>query len=353
MSRHRIPAIVLAAVLAAAAVWLVAAGRRDPVPARAAGAGVATATAAVEARRLVDREDVEGTLDFADPQTVTAAAAGTVTRLRAEGSTVRRGQSLYSIDAVAAGYVLYGRILMYRDLSAASADGGDVEQLERNLAALGHDPGEIDGDWDAATTAAVRAWEAARGATVDGIAKVSEVVIVAGAARVGAHQAEVGDRVGAGAPVTGLTSRRRVVTARLATSRQAGVDLGDAVRVTLPDGTEVRGRVTTVGRVARGGGDGEEATVALEVALRGRAARRGGLDRAPVTVSVATSATRAATAVPVTALLATGGGRYAVEVVDGGGRRRTVPVALGAFADGYAEVSGAGLRPGLRVVVPR
>jgi hypothetical protein len=54
----------------------------------------------------------------------------------------------------------------------------------------------------------------------------------------------------------------------------------------------------------------------------------------------------------VTALLAVGGGRYAVEVAEGG-RRRTVPVALGTFAAGYAEVTAAGLRPGARVVVAR
>jgi hypothetical protein len=49
--------------------------------------------------------------------------------------------------------------------------------------------------------------------------------------------------------------------------------------------------------------------------------------------------------------VATAAGRYAVEVLDG--RRRLAPVELGAFADGYVEVSGKGIREGARVVVPR
>jgi hypothetical protein len=55
--------------------------------------------------------------------------------------------------------------------------------------------------------------------------------------------------------------------------------------------------------------------------------------------------------VPITALVATGGGRYAVELA--GARRRLVAVRTGAYAGGYVEVSGAGLRNGARVVVPR
>jgi multidrug efflux pump subunit AcrA (membrane-fusion protein) len=105
--------------------------------------------------------------------------------------------------------------------------------------------------------------------------------------------------------------------------------------------------------VATAGDDGAEATVELRVVLRGRAARRAHLDRAPVTVSIATDTAKGVLAVPVTALVATAAGRYAVEVVDAGGARRLVPVKLGAFADGYVEVSGAGLREGVQVTVPR
>jgi multidrug efflux pump subunit AcrA (membrane-fusion protein) len=65
---------------------------------------------------------------------------------------------------------------------------------------------------------------------------------------------------------------------------------------------------------------------------------------------VETGRTKNAVAVPVTALVATAPGRYAVELA---GSRRLVPVTLGAFAEDWVQVSGAGLAPGTRVVVPR
>ena len=83
--------------------------------------------------------------------TVAAPAAGTITRLRDEGDTVTRGRSLMSIDAKATAWVLYGTIPMYRDLGPGVSDGSDVRQLERNLKALGYDPGTVDDDWTSAT----------------------------------------------------------------------------------------------------------------------------------------------------------------------------------------------------------
>jgi multidrug efflux pump subunit AcrA (membrane-fusion protein) len=84
------------------------------------------------------------------------------------------------------------------------------------------------------------------------------------------------------------------------------------------------------------------------VALNSR--RHGRLDGAPVSVSLETGRTKDALAVPVTALVATAPGRYAVELA---GSRRLVNVTLGAFADDWVQVTGSGLAPGTRVVVPR
>jgi peptidoglycan hydrolase-like protein with peptidoglycan-binding domain len=305
-------------------------------------------SAAVERRDLIAREDVDGELGFSATTVAAAPVAGTLTRLRDEGDTVTRGRSLLSIDAKATAWVLYGTIPMYRDLGPGVSDGRDVRQLERNLQALGYDPGTVDNKWTSATTDAVKEFQDDRGLTEDGTIARTEVVISDGPARVGRHKAEVGDPVQAGGPVTELTSTAPVVTAKLDAGLAADVHRDDRVRITMPDGSEVGGRVTRVGTVATVGQEGASPTVELRVALNTR--RHGRLDGAPVTISLETGRTKDALAVPVTALVATAPGRYAVEL---GVSHRLVPVTLGAFADDWVEVDGAGLAPGTRVVVPR
>jgi peptidoglycan hydrolase-like protein with peptidoglycan-binding domain len=343
--RAVLAAVALAGV--AAAAWLPLAPGDDHGP-RAANDAVPLGAAAVERRDLVDRQDVDGTLGFSDPKKATAPAAGTITRLRDEGDTVTRGRSLMSIDAKATAWVLYGTIPMYRDLGPGVSDGRDVRQLERNLKALGYDPGTVDDHWTSATTDAVVDFQDDRDLTQSGTIARSQIVVSDGPARVGQHSAEVGDPARLGAPVTALTSTTPVVTAELDAGLAADVHAGDAVRVTLADGSEIGGRVASVGTVATAGQDGASPTVALRVALdRGRHER---LDGAPVSVSLETGRTKDALAVPVTALVATAPGRYAVELA---GSRRLVGVSLGAFADDWVQVSGSGLAPGTRVVVPR
>jgi multidrug efflux pump subunit AcrA (membrane-fusion protein) len=346
--RGRSAALAAAAIVVIAVVaWLLLTSGDGSEP-RASNDAVPLGSAAVERRDLVAREDVDGTLGFSDTTTASAPAAGTITRLRDEGDTVTRGRSLMSIDAEPTAWVLYGAVPMYRDLGPGVSEGRDVRQLERNLKALGYDPGTVDNDWTSATTDAVEAFQDDRGLTEDGTLSRSEVVISDGPARVGEHKAEVGGQVQAGGPVTGLTTTTPVVTVNLDAGLAGDVHRGDRVRVTMPDGSEVGGRVTRVGTVASAGQQGDAPTVELRVALNSR--RHGRLDGAPVSVSLETGRTKDALSVPVTALVATGPGRYAVELA---GSRRLVPVTLGSFADDWVEVEGAGLSPGTRVVVPR
>jgi peptidoglycan hydrolase-like protein with peptidoglycan-binding domain len=237
---------------------------------------------------------------------------------------------------------------MYRDLGPGATDGRDVRQLERNLKALGYDPGTVDTDWTSATTGAVEAFQEDRGLAETGTLKRTDVVISDGPARVGQHKASVGDAVRPGAPVAQLTTRRPIVRAAIDAAQAGDVHAGDRVEVTLPDGRAARGRVSEVGRVATAGQDGEPATIDITVSLGAHRGLR--LEGAPVTVSLETGRTRAALAVPITALVATAPGVYGVELAGGG---RVVPVRLGAFADGWVEVSAAGLAEGTRVVVPR
>lgn len=306
-------------------------------------------SASVERRDLIDRQDVDGTLGFATTEVVTAPAAGTITRLRAEGTTVRRGWSMLSINAEATGWVMYGKRPFYRDLEPGIDDGSDVRQLERNLEALGYDPGTVDTDWTSATTAAVKAFQEDRDLDETGRLTADELIVSDGPARIGAHSAEVGDAARPGAPVTKLTER----TPRIVASTDAGVASalrrGAAVTVTLPDGSEARGRITAVGTVAKPAAQGDDGGPTVSVYIRLRSKKRGRLDGAPVSVTLSTGSTRDALAVPVTALVATGTGKYAVQL---SGSRRLVGVTLGAFADGWVQIDGASLHAGDRVVVP-
>jgi peptidoglycan hydrolase-like protein with peptidoglycan-binding domain len=347
MSALRVTAA--AAVVGAAAAggaWLLLPDDGQTAPSQA-NDRIPLGVATVQRRDLVDRQDVDGTLGFATTEVAVAPAAGTITRLRDEGTTVRRGWSLLSVDAQATGWVLYGKRPFYRDLTPGMDDGSDVRQLERNLKALGYDPGTVDADWTSATTAAVKDFQEDRDLDETGTLKADTLIVSDGPARIGAHQAEVGDAVRPGAPVTKLTERTPRVTASTDAGVAATLRRGAPVSVTLPDGREVRGAIRSVGTVAKPGEQGEGPKVSVSIRLRSQRHLR--LDGAPVTVSLATGTTKDALAVPVTALVATGTAKYAVQL---SASRRLVGVTLGAFADGWVQVDGGGLRAGDRVVVP-
>jgi peptidoglycan hydrolase-like protein with peptidoglycan-binding domain len=157
--------------------------------------------------------------------------------------------------------------------------------------------------------------------------------------------------------VLSTTSTRRVVTAEVDAADQELAVEGRRVRVELPDGRTVSGRITDVGTVATaaddgsGGGDpGEgDSTPTITVTIRLTSARAAGrLDQAPVSVQLARTTRRGVLAVPVQALVAQPGGGYAVERADG----RLVDVEPGLFANGYVELTGGRIAAGDRVRVP-
>ena len=153
------------------------------------------------------------------------------------------------------------------------------------------------------------------------------------------------------------TSTRPVVTVDLDTSKIALATRRTRVEVELPSGDDVRGRVTDVDSVATApeAEQGAEQTAStdatVEVTIRLRRSNSF-LDQAPVVVSLERSRRRDVLAVPVTALLARDGGKFAVEVREGS-QRRLVPVESGLFAGGFVEVSGQGLRAGMVVTDAR
>ncbi len=177
----------------------------------------------------------------------------------------------------------------------------------------------------------------------------------------------------AGSVVLTATSVTPVVTIDLDPAQQQEVKPGDRVSITLPDGSTTPGVITQVGRVATSssstsgssssgatgsggsssnssaGGSGATITV-LASLTHPRAA--GKLNQAAVTVTITTGSAPDALTVPVNALLAQPGGRYAVEVTGPGGHH-LVTVTPGLFDDaaGLVQVTG-NLTPGQHVVVP-
>jgi peptidoglycan hydrolase-like protein with peptidoglycan-binding domain len=313
-------------------------------------------TATVERRDLVEHETLSGTLGYADPRSVYAAGQGVVTALRQAGATVTRGHALYWVDGDPV-TLLYGSTPLWRRLDPRSTDGPDIRQLERNLVALGYGSNlDVDDDWTAATTAAVKDWQEDLGVPETGVIEPGRVVFLPGQRRIGELKTQVGAALQPGAEVMETTSTSRSVSVDLDADLQSLVRVGEKVEVELPDGGSVDGRVTKIGKVAETEvdpqtGQASDPTIALTIALAPNA-RVGSFDEAPVDVLVTQDQANGVLAVPVSALLALAEGGYAVEAVSTGGRTQLVKVETGMFADGYVEVRGGGLRQGMMVVVP-
>ncbi len=164
---------------------------------------------------------------------------------------------------------------------------------------------------------------------------------------------------GAGAQaILQTTSTRLVVTVDLSASSQAEARVGEQVSVEMPAGNHVRARIIGVSRIAQsssfgsggtqggGSGGGASSTVPVTIALIGRH-RTAGLDQAAVSVAFVSQRARHVLSVPVTALVATSGSRYALQQT--GVPHTLIPVTVGLFAAGYVQVSGRGVHSGLAV----
>jgi peptidoglycan hydrolase-like protein with peptidoglycan-binding domain len=301
----------------------------------------------------------EDSLAAARSSATVYGASSTYTSLPEVGQVVRRGETLFTIDGRPI-VLLYGRVTAWRAFTAGMSPGRDVAQLNANLRALGYGSGLTRDGFTAATAAAIRVFQAAHGLAQTGELLLGAVVFEPRAVRVTSVTPSAGATVQAGV-VLEITSTRRQVEIALDAGQQADVKVGDPVTITLPDNrTTTRGRVSYVGTVATepsDSGDNQNSsqspTIEVHVTPTDPAAT-GRLDQAPVTVAITTATVDRALVVPVNALLALAGGGYAVERVAADGTHRLVPVEPGLFddADGLVQVTGPGLAPGQRIVVP-
>jgi hypothetical protein len=163
----------------------------------------------------------------------------------------------------------------------------------------------------------------------------------------------------AGASATAIlstTSTSLVVTVDLDATKQSEAVLNEPVTVELPDGSTVNGKITGVSSVATSTSSGSSsstpsasapsATIPVTVALEKHTDTRG-LDQAAVSVNFEEQVANNVLSVPVTALLATQGGGYAVQ--EAAAPHKLVPVTPGLFAAGYVQISGPDVQDGMQV----
>ncbi len=357
--RRRVPIRLVATGLAViVAGGLVAAWREGAFSSDASSGNnglAAPQTQPVTRQALSARTPVNATLGYAGSYAVTGHG-GTLTSLPSPGQVIKQGRAIYDIDNGSPVVLLYGTVPGWRTLDVG-VSGADVSQLNHDLVALRDAPASqlSSAGWDqfsSATEAGVKKLRSSLGiSSPSGALSKGSFVFEPTALRVATVTGSLGGP--ASGPVLTATSTQHVVTIALDASQQDEVKAGDAVTITLPDGSITAGTVSTVGAVASvASGSGSTATIPVTVTLKDPSAA-GTLDQAPVTVNITTATIPNALVVPVGALLAQSSGGYAVEVIGPDNTRRLVRVTVGIFddSDGLVQVTGA-LTPGEHVVVP-
>lgn len=354
---------LVAAVAAGAGTWVLAAVPSGPGASASSGSRGGTtstgATATVTRGDLTDSKVFAGTLGYGAATGVPGAAAGTITWLPRAGDVIERDGALYAVDERNV-RSMYGTVPLWRDLERG-LQGADVRQLNENLAALGYDV-SVDDRFGPRTERAVRQWQQDRGHEVTAVLTADDVAFVDGAVRVASVDGRLGERIagGAGAGVGGagagagaasdvlqVTSTRRVVTAT--------VPQRDAERLAV--GSDVEVRVNGAGAAMPGSVVGvqpttsEDGGTAVDVSVSFDPGKRTLPAAASAQVDAEGTTEHDVLSVPVAALVAGAGGRYAVDVVQRDGRTERVRVEPGFSADGRIAVTGD-LAVGDRVVVP-
>ena len=348
--RRRVAQTVVTVVVVIAAGGVTAAATGLHLPGGKSGrthSDLPPATAKVTRQTLLDTQVEDGSLGYGDTATLSGRLAGTVTGLPAVGSTVKRGQALYRVDAMPV-TLLYGTLPAYRTLSAG-LKGDDVKQFEQNLYALGYRGFTVDDTYSAFTATAVKSWQSDLGLPTTGVVELGRILYMGGPIRVDSWKAVLGDASAPGAEVYTYTGVTRVVSVELDVSDQRLAVKGAVVSAQLPIGKSVPGKIEAVKTVIKPAEGNNPASTKIDVTVVvNDQAALAGFDAATLRVGFTASRRENVLTVPVGALLALAEGGYGVQAV-GGASTRIVAVQTGLFADGRVEVSGDGLTEGMTV----
>ena len=276
---------------------------------------------------------------------------GMLTAAPMVGALHRRGDALFEIDGAPI-TLMTGQRPFWRQLAVGSR-GPDVRQLEENLIALGFldRPGAGDRfDWR--TREAVRRWQRDLGVEVTGTFCPTSVVVSSDDE---IRIEQVTSRLGSRGESPALVSETRLrATVSLTQAQARELVPGTPVTVVASDGTEVD---AVISEITTRDGAADDGSAGSQTARIDFPSEAHGLGPGTATVIVRDPVEREATlVVPVTALLATADGGYAVEVWepgDGPGHFRRVSVTVGVVADARAQILGGDLRAGELVVLAR
>jgi hypothetical protein len=322
-----------------------------------------TSVTTVSQGDITSQTQVSGTLGYSGTYSVINQQQGTITWLPAVGQVVTEGHVLYGVseDPVV---LLYGTTPAFRTLSEGATDsatsGPDVAELNADLVAMGYltsaDIAAEPSDFTAYTKAGVEELQAALGVPQNGVFTLGQVVFLPSAARITAvgQNAVVGGMAQPGSQILTASSTNRVVTIDLNPDQQGDVAVGDKVTITLPNGQNTTGTVTSVGTVATNSGGGNSSPTITVLVTPDNPSAIGNLDQAPVEVSITQGSAKNVFIVPVDALLPLSTGGYALEVLGAKGVHTLEPVTLGLFDDAneQVQVSGPGVQAGQRIVIP-
>ncbi len=271
---------------------------------------------------------------------------GTATELPAVGTVVTQGQVLYRIDNQPV-ILLYGTTPVFRAFGPGMTVGPDLVQLEQDLIQLGYgQPYGLlaNGDFNFSDEQAVRAFNQAEGLPSGDQLALGTVLFEPGPVVVAADSVGLGASVAAGGAVVSLEMDTPQATAQLSSAQASGITDGTPALVTLSSPSEIlNGKVSSV--VATSGSN-----VNVTVSLNNPPATLS-LAQRSVFVEFEVQTLPNVYIVPVSALVATVGGQYALQASLGGGRSTLIAVSVGALdnTDGLAQVSGPQLRAGLPV----
>lgn len=328
-------------------------GRLDPIQMTVlTGPAVVDSTAVQLGAQLQSGSPI---LEVTATEVVTAIAFtrdGLVTGLPTVGAKLNAGDVAYQIDGVRFA-VLLGPFPPARTLSRDRPGGPDVLQLENNLDQLGiKDAGQllVDGSFDVHTEAAWRNWERWFGHPVDGKASVEDYVVVPVNAEVSSVAAPDGIAVGRGQLAFELSQSNRVVTAKIDAADDKILHIGDPVTIEFPDATTMDGTITGIDSSTTTDETDGSITTGFKVAVSDIPEQFAERYRVEVKVKVVSEVATGEVVIPASALISTGNGTYAVEVVVDGTSTKYVSVTPGLFTDGNVAVSG--IDAGTAVVVP-